>query len=113
MDSHSLMAAEIYPAETYTHLGLTPGFGKTTAEGRRSQIPAILRWCGRNRIHLSSRIEDCQSDDPFDAILGAIGMIEAVTHPAEFELPPSPVIRAVEGWILGMPTAGSFEKYQL
>ena len=100
--SKSITMAEIYPAETYAHIGLPRSFGKSSAESRGRQIPRIIDWCERHSIELGCSIGECRTDDEFDAIIGALGMIEAVSEPRCFTLPEDPAIRSVEGWIFGM-----------
>jgi hypothetical protein len=108
LDSDGIVAAEIYPAETYSHLGVPRSFGKGSAEARRAQARTVLEWCSRNSIgivpELKHQIESgFATDDEFDAFIGLLGMIEAVADPERQAIPPDPAIRALEGWILGMP----------
>lgn len=52
-EADRIAVAEIYPAETYSHLGLLRNFGKRSREGRRSQSTTIQGWCDRARILVS------------------------------------------------------------
>jgi hypothetical protein len=109
--SERIVVAEIYPAESYGHVGLSRGFGKTSREGRRSQAKAILTWCDLTAVAISpdlvAQIEDGFGnadigEDRFDAVMGALGMIEVVGDVSRFAIPDDPEVRNVEGWILGM-----------
>jgi hypothetical protein len=109
-----IVVAEIYPAETYAHIGLLRLFGKRSREGRRSQAAVILSWCESNSVALSRelvfQIEDGFGDidtgeDRFDSVVGALGLIEVVTNLQQFSTPEDPEVRNVEGWILGMRAA--------
>jgi hypothetical protein len=106
-----IVVAESYPAETYSHLGLARSFGKTKQAGRQSQAGAMLHWCDAHGVILNpvlrSEIADgfgdeSNGDDRFDSFAGLLGLIEVLENPAAFTAPLDPVIRSVEGWILGM-----------
>jgi hypothetical protein len=111
LEAGRIVVAEIYPAETYSHIGLPRNFGKASRAGRMSQAAAILSWCDRNTVALSqevaNQIEDGFGDadtgeDQFDSVIGALGMIEVVNDPSPFAVPRDRAVRNVEGWILGM-----------
>lgn len=110
------VVAESYPAETYCHLDLRRAFGKRVNEGRRSQAARIFEWCESQDVLLDatlrSRIESgfgdrIDGEDQFDSFVGVLGVIEVMQDPEHFAAPTDPIIRDVEGWILGMqaPTA--------
>ncbi|MCS7025364.1 MAG: hypothetical protein NZV14_11230 [Bryobacteraceae bacterium] len=112
----SLVVAEVYPAEIYTHLGLDKAFGKRSPEGRLAQLQRILSWCRRYDVHLSAELRASlqngfgtgpQGEDPFDSFVGLLGMIEALQAPVKECWPP--YVREIEGWILGMPAPLSWE----
>ena len=105
------VVAETYPAEVYGHIGIGAGFGKTDQQARAAQTDIILSWCRQHTVipskELIAAIQDgfgigATGEDAFDAIIGALGMIEAVQEPTRFCAPADPVVRNVEGWILGM-----------
>lgn len=112
--SAGITVLEAYPAETYTHLGLSRGFGKRTHGGRKSQAQPILTWCDHNAVVLSAdlvaNIEDGfgnseTGEDAFDAFIGLLGMIEAVCDPSRCVALEDPAVRDIEGWTLGTDPA--------
>jgi hypothetical protein len=111
LETGRIVVAEIYPAETYSHIGLPRNFGKASRAGRKNQAAAIRTWCGRNKVALSkevaNQIDDGFGDagtgeDQFDSVIGALGMIESVNDPSPFAVPRDRAVRNIEGWILGM-----------
>jgi hypothetical protein len=105
---------ETYPAEFYTHLGLSFSSSSRRSKRRRSDrliyLDHLLSWASALQIDLSSSIthmlQDGFGDDPagedrFDAFVGLYGMINVIlgNHPAGEPLPPH--ISRVEGWIFG------------
>lgn len=112
-----VVVAETYPAEYYRPLGVRfppPGEargGKRSQAARRANGPALIAWAGRNGVTLARDLVDQvwdgfgpkpKGEDAFDAVVGALGMLRAVLgRPAAWE-PEEPVVRRVEGWILGM-----------
>ncbi len=116
MASGGIIVVEAYPAETYGHLGLSRGFGKRSREGRTSQARTILSWCERNGVvlqpELAANIKDgfgnsATGEDVFDALIGLLGMIEAVCDPSKCVAPQDPAVRDIEGWILGTDPAST------
>jgi len=114
---HHVTIAETYPAEACLHLGMTPPgnrWSKTSQEGRRSQAPHLLAWAKRRSVELtpelSAQIEDGfgppkDSEDPFDALVGLLSMLEVVMGHRPDGAPDDPSVRKVEGWILGQMVA--------
>jgi len=111
LGSGKITVLEAYPAETYGHLGLPQGFGKEDRERRRNQASPILSWCQQNgvvcRADLSADIEDGfgAGDDAFDAVVGLLGLIEAVNNPTRCVLPQDSTVQNIEGWTLGTDPA--------
>lgn len=108
-----IVAAEVYPAEIYTHLGLDRNFGKRTQAGRASQADRILSWCRQQEAHLDPAAlaglrdgfgESATGEDRFDSLIGVLGMIEAVQAMHREAWPQH--IHEIEGWILGMRFTG-------
>ncbi|MEZ5353570.1 MAG: hypothetical protein R2762_13110 [Bryobacteraceae bacterium] len=106
-----IVVAETYPAEVYRHLELERNFGKGRQAGRRSQAKRILSWCAWNGIVLDSGVEAqveqgfggaASGEDAFDALIGVLGMVEAVGDAPRRAAPDDDSVRMVEGWILGM-----------
>ncbi|MEX2374146.1 MAG: hypothetical protein WD942_00990, partial [Dehalococcoidia bacterium] len=108
-----IVVAETYPAEACLHLGITPpgrGWAKTLQKGRRAQAPAIRGWLERRDVEfardLVALIDDgfgagSDAEDPFDALLGLMSMLEVSLGHRSEGAPQDAVIRTVEGWILG------------
>ena len=107
-----LVVAEIYPAEAYTHLGITFGFGKGKGKTDRSARRTAARaWIARSAempIKFSTKLrcqmaEGCESDDDFDAVAGLLSMLLVVTGSVSATAPTTAEVRTIEGWILGQP----------
>jgi hypothetical protein len=107
-----IVIAETYPAEACVHLGLTPpgrGWSKRdSADRRRCGLRVAERCAGDMRLspELTQQIEsgfggDKSGEDPFDAFVGLVSMLEVVSgrRPAAPALDDE--VRRVEGWILG------------
>lgn len=109
-----ITVVETYPAEACVHLGMDPpgrGWSKTSQEGRRSRGTDILRWAEDQSVELD---DDLRSDlvagfgpsksaeDPFDAVLGVLSMIDVVSGGRASGLPrDDEAVQHCEGWILG------------
>ena len=110
---HRVTLAETYPAEACLHLGMTPPgnqWSKTDPDGRRGQAEYLLRWANLRSVQLADDlVELIQSgfgpskdgEDPFDALLGLLSMLEVVTGHRPAGAPEDNRIQTVEGWILG------------
>jgi hypothetical protein len=112
-----IVAAETYPREYYQYARM-PGAAPTRWSKRRradrlALAPGILAWAGSLGVGWDPKIRDRvgegfsdrpNGEDEFDAVIGLLAMIGAVTG----ALPPGephddPAIFTVEGWILGRP----------
>jgi hypothetical protein len=106
-----VVVAETYPGECYSHLGAVLGPG-----GKRSQVAraragaALLAWAEAEGVSLApalvAHIRDGfgprpDGDDAFDTAVGLLGVLNIVLGRRPAGEPSDPVIRAVEGWILG------------
>jgi hypothetical protein len=95
-----VVIAETYPAEFYTHLGLTFASkgGKRAREARAAHAPRLLAWeaiadgFGRAR----------DGEDRYDAAVGLCGMLNVVLGWRTAGDPEEEEIRKIEGWILGL-----------
>jgi hypothetical protein len=126
-----VVAAEIYPAEFYSHLNIqfpiptrdtrqTPPrrnleHGKRSQAGRRANAPTLLAWAQWAQVHLAPQLEEAirsgfgpraQAEDPFDALIALFGILNVLLGfqaPESQQLPPEilPTINQFEGWILG------------
>ena len=114
---HRVTLAETYPAEACLHLGMTPPgsrWSKTSQEGRQSQAPHLLDWTRRRSVELTpelcAQIESGfgpsrDAEDPFDALVGLLSMLEVVMGHRPDGAPDDPSVRKLEGWILGQIVA--------
>lgn len=111
-----IIAAETYPAECYAHLGVTfprrPGrrSGKRVQADRAANGPILLAWAGRVGLALTPALQaQLESgfgqgpggEDPFDATIGLFGVVNVILGHRSPGVPNEPIIRQVEGWILG------------
>lgn len=108
-----VVAAETYPGEAYHHLGIqlrgsgAEGGGKRSQAARGANAIAILTWAADHGVRFAEPIETIVRDgfgpaesgeDPFDALVGLLGMLEVLLDGTEPHRGPDPT---VEGWILG------------
>ena len=115
VETFDAVIVETYPAEFYRRLGLrigTAGHSKTSPEARQATASALLAWCTEHGIvpddDLAGQILDGfgagkEGEDPFDAVVGLLGMVATIRGASEPELPDDPAIRQVEGWMFGQP----------
>jgi hypothetical protein len=120
-----IVIAEAYPAEFYGHLGVAfprrPGRkgGKRVQADRAANAPVLLDWAARCDVALSAPLRAAivdgfgaaaEGEDPFDAVVGLLGMLNTVLGQRPFGAPADPLICQVEGWILGQAVAGGEER---
>jgi hypothetical protein len=108
-----IVIAETYPAEACLHLGLTPpgrGWSKRSQDGRRDQASSIEAWARQRPVELHGELQTLVADgfgpsngaeDPFDAMLGLVSMVEVALGYRGDGAPDLDMVREVEGWILG------------
>jgi hypothetical protein len=111
---HRFTVVETYPGEVYDHLGLVPALrrdgGKRSKAARHAAGKRLL--CEARRLDVAvepaarAEIEDgfgggADGEDRFDAVVGLLGMLGVVRGRRAPGAPDDPVIRRVEGWILG------------
>lgn len=117
-----VVLAETYPAEAYRHLGV--GFaaaaggrraGKRIQAARAANARALRAWARAAGVTLdeplAALIEDgfgpaALGEDPFDATLGLLGMLNVVLGLRPAGDPLDPTIAGLEGWILGQQSPG-------
>lgn len=109
----AIVVAETYPAEACIHLGLKPpgvGWSKTSQAGREAQAGKLLEWAKVRGVELDEELaqlvregfgERKSAEDPFDAMLGVMSMIEVALGYRDEGAPQAGEVRQVEGWILG------------
>lgn len=119
----SIVVAETYPAEVYAHLGVEfskprTGLkaGKRVRADRAANAKVLL---GRADLlgvtpapALRRAIEggfgpSPDGEDPFDATIGLLGMLNVVLGHRSSGEPPDKVVHTVEGWILGQQFPGT------
>lgn len=105
--------AETYPAEFYHQLGLAfprQVGGKRRQAGRQHNAPRLLAWAAEQGLSLDPALRDGlvagfgpgpAGEDPFDACVGALGMVRGVLGERPLPEPTDPQIRRIEGWIWG------------
>jgi hypothetical protein len=107
---HRLVVAETYPAEFYRHLKLNLKAGKGNQRVRQCNAPALLGWGNAAGVDLEPDLcaqikdgfgSDRRGDDRFDAVVGLFGMLNVVLGRRPSGEPDDPVMRRLEGWILG------------
>ena len=111
-----VVVAEAYPADAALRLGLpAPGRGwsKRRQTDRAAHAARLISWAEQHAVVLSPVTERAirsgfgaaaTGEDAFDALLGLFGMLDVVAGGAPTGYPPDPLVRATEGWILGMPS---------
>lgn len=111
--SADAVIVETYPAEAYVqlHLGIGPGRGaKTKQADRRGEAPRLHALAADQATQLDpaliAQIDDgfgpaASGEDPFDALVGLLGIIATLRRASQPELPGDPAVREVEGWMFG------------
>ncbi len=111
--SSPVTIVETYPAEACVQLGLGPpgvAWAKTSQKGRAGRWPLVEKWARQRSVDFSDRLTAALQDgfgstadgeDPFDAVIGLLGMLDVVLGHTEPGAPDIPEIRNLEGWILG------------
>ena len=111
---HRFTVVETYPGEVYSHLGLVPALRRDGGKRSRAarQAAACRLLCAARGLDVevepSTRAEieggfggSTEAEDRFDAVVGLLGMLGVVCGRRCSGEPDDPVIRRVEGWILG------------
>jgi hypothetical protein len=103
--------AETYPTQYYARIFGSLSGSKTDRAVRANAARKILELAENHaevlklnedlRYEIESGFND--GDDAFDAVIGLIGMIDALQNYNHTLEPKSPTIRNIEGWILGQP----------
>ncbi len=102
--------AETYPGEAYGHVGVAfrPDMSKRRQDDRRTAMRDLPAWAARHGVSfepaLAAQIADGfgapdRGEDPFDALLGLLGMLEVVD--GRRSAGPAAAQDPWEGWILG------------
>ncbi|WP_245947653.1 DUF429 domain-containing protein [Jannaschia seohaensis] len=110
--TNDIVVAETYPGDVYGQIGIPrrPPWSKRRREGRASVAGSLTDWLKARDVDfepgLGSLIEDGfgpgpTGEDPFDALVGLLGMLDVVEGRLEPGNPRDPAIERWEGWILG------------
>jgi hypothetical protein len=110
--SPGCVLCETYPQEAYSHVGVRfrPGGSKRNQEDRRSAAVPVIAWAERYGVSIADDARKTLLDgfgpsksgeDPFDAFVGLLSMIEVVDGRRDEGSVASQDGMAWEGWILG------------
>lgn len=114
------VVAETYPGEIYGHLGVRfrrpdgRRASKRSQADRAAEAPVLRAAAKRLGVDLAPPLkraiaegfeEAAGGEDAFDATVGLLGMINVLRGERPAGEPADPVIRRVEGWILGQAAA--------
>jgi hypothetical protein len=108
--THAWVVAETYPREVYDHLGLDLRGGKRRQEVRRRNKDRLLATAGALNLELAPALQNeivtgcgarADGEDRFDALVGLFGLLGVIASARELWEPDDPIVRAVEGWIIG------------
>ncbi len=108
------VVVETYPAEFYTHLGLSfssrPPKSKRRHADRLAFAAHLISWAEVHSVDLDPSVRSAildgfgdhpQGEDRFDALVGLYGMINVVQGHHPTGEPLAPQQSAIEGWIFG------------
>lgn len=113
LHQEQLVIAETYPAECYSHLGVRfpPRTGKRSPDARRANAAILLAWGKAASVALTPALAAniragfgprATGEDPFDAVVGLMGLVHGLLGLRPLPEPPDPFTRRVEGWIWGL-----------
>jgi len=112
-----VVIVECYPAEIYAQLGLVfrrrgeRKWGKRIQADRRANAARLFAWARSAGVALAPSLRKAiasgfgagaDGEDRFDAVVGLCGMLETALGRRPPGEPDDEVVRAVEGWILGL-----------
>ena len=101
-----VVIAETYPAECYGWFEATLRSKRDRGE-RKTFGVSLISWANAQGVKLDDRLcKDIregfpQGDDAFDAVVGLFGMLQVCLGERQPVEPNEPIIREIEGWILG------------
>lgn len=109
--TRDLVLAETYPGEVYHQLGIPRGlrWSKRKQAGRKAVAPYLHAELDRH-AHAGADLRALVTDgfgppdageDPFDALVGLLGMLRVTDGLQPEGVPDDPAVRNWEGWILG------------
>jgi hypothetical protein len=110
-----VVVAETYPGEVYGQLGLAfSAGGKRSQAGRAANAAALIDRARSLDVALDAQLRAAieegfnaapGGEDPFDATVGLLGMLNVLSGGRPVGEPTDPVVRKIEGWILGKAPA--------
>ncbi len=109
LEPGNIVVAETYPAEALAQFGLTLVGSKRRQSDRAALRQNLMETIDRFGVvpshHLVRELADGfggrrDGEDRFDSVLGVLNVI-AVVEGAPDGVPTDPLIRTVEGWVLG------------
>jgi Protein of unknown function (DUF429) len=113
LSRHRIVVAETYPGEIYGHLRLElrRHGGKRRQTARQANAVHLLRWAAAADVGLEALLcaemkdgfgASRDGEDRFDALVGVLGMLNVVLGLRSSGEPDDPVVRRIEGWMLGL-----------
>jgi hypothetical protein len=118
LNGPGITVAEIYPAEAYTHLQLQLDGSKALRPNRREAVAHWLAGGLAKNVRITHPAESWirwgfLSDDDFDAMVGALSMIDVVSERRPHVTPMDDEVNDLEGWILGQdPSFGTEQQLE-
>lgn len=114
LKSASVAIVETYPTEFCGHLGFrlggVKGNGKQSQGARQKVSNHLLTAAAQLGCEFSDVAHEAvksgfgprrDGEDPFDATVGVLGILQYLHANEPSEAPDDPAVRSVEGWILG------------
>ncbi len=111
LDRHRIVVAETYPGEAYAHVGIAHRpVRKRWQEARRicaEPLLGVISTRGHDAPQALRALiaegfgADASGEDPFDATVGLLAMLEVVDGHRPEGAPQAPHVTTWEGWILG------------
>lgn len=125
LGNRQIIVAETYPTEFYGHIGIAMGGSKRDQVNRANQAERFEAW--RREPGIEERVvyapdaagaiaggfgQGEEGEDPFDAFVGLLGMLNVVLGRRDAGWPVDSQLRELEGWILGQsPPADEPDPY--
>jgi hypothetical protein len=103
----TVVVAETWPAECYGWFSKDPLRSKGNQDDRKEFGTSLLRWADDHTVAVEDGLRNeiqggfPHGDDAFDAVVGLFGMLQVCLRQREPGEPNEPIIREIEGWILG------------
>ena len=114
-----VVIAETYPGEIYHHLGIAwSKGGKRSQKARQACAQALFGQVETLGLNLDPKYRSLikggfgpapSGEDPFDATVGLLGMINVLRGRRPPGDPNDPVVRRIEGWILGQTEVSCYD----